>query len=677
MAVNDKKILYRLEADNRRLNKNLSSAEKRLERYQRRTNAQLTDISKKFRSNFKIYGLIGAAITGAIINNSAKAIDANAKFADSVGLTTEQLAGYKLQADITGASIEQFQKGTVRLQKSINDAVNGLSTAKRAFDTLGLDPESLRLLDTDQQIKQIADSFNNLTNQTDKTGVAVDLFGRSGVGLVKFLEEGSQGIESFRAEAEALGLTFSRIDAAKVEVANDAITRAKGITTGLGQALAIELAPAITAIADEFVEAAKAAGGLDNVFRTGIDYAVKVVGTLADGFHGLRVALKAAELGTARLFEKFESEKLDKFILKLKSTTKGLFGEVTPTENVLTEVNFGSIADDLEKEFDDLVLNDLPSKRLTQALEKARVESEAKAKEIADAVNKGLISGSSGVAGVQTDVVNEFKSVIESLIPPVERYKTKQIELTQALKEGKIDIDEYNLLNEHYGKLIRENSQAQIEYNKNFERAQELIASTKTPLERLNEQLMEARQLNSEGFFASEEEFTRVQAALEDQIAQLDEMSTFGDQAARNMQDAFADFIVDTSGGFDGLADSFAKMLQRMAAEALAANVFEFLKVDQLLGGGGGGFNLGDIFGGFFADGGFLGAGKFGIAGENGPELITGPANIMSADSTARMAGDNISMVFNISAPNEAAGRKAAGQTAREVRRALGSSRYD
>ena len=47
-----------------------------------------------------------------------------------------------------------------------------------------------------------------------------------------------------------------------------------------------------------------------------------------------------------------------------------------------------------------------------------------------------------------------------------------------------------------------------------------------------------------------------------------------------------------------------------------------------LFGGGGGG--LGSLFGGFFADGGRLGAGKFGIAGENGPEIISGPANISS-----------------------------------------------
>lgn len=47
-------------------------------------------------------------------------------------------------------------------------------------------------------------------------------------------------------------------------------------------------------------------------------------------------------------------------------------------------------------------------------------------------------------------------------------------------------------------------------------------------------------------------------------------------------------------------------------------------------GGGGGGFfsGLSDLFGGFFANGGTLGAGKWGIAGENGPELISGPASI-------------------------------------------------
>lgn len=61
--------------------------------------------------------------------------------------------------------------------------------------------------------------------------------------------------------------------------------------------------------------------------------------------------------------------------------------------------------------------------------------------------------------------------------------------------------------------------------------------------------------------------------------------------------------------------------------------------IGGLFGGGGGGDSggsflgdiasgIGDLFGGWFANGGTLGAGKWGIAGEAGPEMISGPANV-------------------------------------------------
>ena len=70
-------------------------------------------------------------------------------------------------------------------------------------------------------------------------------------------------------------------------------------------------------------------------------------------------------------------------------------------------------------------------------------------------------------------------------------------------------------------------------------------------------------------------------------------------------------------------------------------------------GGGGGGFfdsitsGIGDFFGGFFANGGVLPANKFGIVGENGPELISGPAGI------SPMAGGT-NVTYNINAVDAA-----------------------
>jgi lambda family phage tail tape measure protein len=63
-------------------------------------------------------------------------------------------------------------------------------------------------------------------------------------------------------------------------------------------------------------------------------------------------------------------------------------------------------------------------------------------------------------------------------------------------------------------------------------------------------------------------------------------------------------------------------------------------------GGGGGGFfdSIGSLFDGFFANGGQIGAGKFGVVGENGPEFVSGPANVTP------MGGGSTSVTYNINA---------------------------
>jgi lambda family phage tail tape measure protein len=76
-----------------------------------------------------------------------------------------------------------------------------------------------------------------------------------------------------------------------------------------------------------------------------------------------------------------------------------------------------------------------------------------------------------------------------------------------------------------------------------------------------------------------------------------------------------------------------------------SSNVF-----GDLLGGIGSGITsvfsgIGDLFGGFFANGGNLGAGRWGIAGEAGPELISGPASV-----TPMGGGGVTNVTYNINA---------------------------
>ena len=60
------------------------------------------------------------------------------------------------------------------------------------------------------------------------------------------------------------------------------------------------------------------------------------------------------------------------------------------------------------------------------------------------------------------------------------------------------------------------------------------------------------------------------------------------------------------------------------------------------------------LFGGFFANGGYLPSGKFGIAGEAGPEIITGPARVTPMQAGGGMPGPTVN--FNINAIDPSTG---------------------
>ena len=86
-------------------------------------------------------------------------------------------------------------------------------------------------------------------------------------------------------------------------------------------------------------------------------------------------------------------------------------------------------------------------------------------------------------------------------------------------------------------------------------------------------------------------------------------------------------------GGGGGLFSGIGSLFSGGGGGGLFSGIGSLFSGGGLFGGIGSAFSsltsgIGSLFGGFFANGGTLGAGKFGIAGEAGPELITGPASI-------------------------------------------------
>ena len=154
-----------------------------------------------------------------------------------------------------------------------------------------------------------------------------------------------------------------------------------------------------------------------------------------------------------------------------------------------------------------------------------------------------------------------------------------------------------------------------------------------------------------------------VQALQETIVDTIPEASAL-DVAFQGIVDTIAgslgDALVGIISGTESVKEAFAKMAQSISQQLaqIAAELAKsaLLKVlSSAIGGsigGGAGLNVGGMtFGGLYADGGNLGAGKWGIAGEAGPEIIHGPARITPMDKMGGSGNSvNIQIINNSSA---------------------------
>lgn len=188
--------------------------------------------------------------------------------------------------------------------------------------------------------------------------------------------------------------------------------------------------------------------------------------------------------------------------------------------------------------------------------------------------------------------------------------------------------------------------------------------------------------------------------ALQSQLHDL-VSSTTADQlvAAKKVDEAFTSFADDLStqlsdmlenwnGSLSDLAGTFRKLAEQLfikpATDSLTSGLSSGLKgLFQDAGGGtgtggSGAGSIWDSFAGMFADGGSLNPGEWGIAGENGPEPITGGAHGLSVMSNADARNGSgggrggVTQIWNITTPDANSFRATRRQTARQAKQAIG-----
>lgn len=189
---------------------------------------------------------MAAAFSVAAVKGSAQAIDAQAKLAKSLDTTVESMQVLERAGELAGVSMGQIEQGTKDLYRRLSQAAAGTGPAKDALKGLGLSATDLLNMPLDQRISAINGAIQKFVPAAQQAAVAGALFGEEGSLLISRLDPAV--IRQATEEIAAFGYAISETDAAKVEQANDAMSKLGLVGGALLNRITVALAPAINAM---------------------------------------------------------------------------------------------------------------------------------------------------------------------------------------------------------------------------------------------------------------------------------------------------------------------------------------------------------------------------------------------------------------------------------------------
>ena len=280
-----------------------------------RANAEVAGLGGKLGGLSKGLGaatVAGGALAGAVVaagtalaaltRASMENIDSLSKQARAVGISVASFQAMALVAEEAGVESDKFGKLLIKMQDNIASLNSGTAAQVQQFQALGLSMSSLAGLGADEQFRLIAERVAAIAEPSERTAAALNIFGKAGADALTMLDGYGAAVDSAAAFQRQFGIAVSDTDAQNIEAANDAVGRLGIAVSGVGNILAAEFAPAMTAAAEALL------GFITNVFSAetaisnvigSVDRAKSLLGE--DLFNALINTAGAIEENTATL----------------------------------------------------------------------------------------------------------------------------------------------------------------------------------------------------------------------------------------------------------------------------------------------------------------------------------------------------------------------------------------
>jgi len=566
-----------------------------------------------------------AAIT-AFVRKTVNGIDALNDLADATGSSVENLSALEDVAARTGTSMDTVGTSVIKLNKSLADAAPG-TVAAEAFKALGLSVKELRELDPAEALQKTAVAFAGFADDGNKGRFMLELFSRSAREMAPLLND--------LAKNGKLNATVTKEQADQAERFNQQLFRLQKDATDAARSIVADLLPALNQYFERLSRGLAQKGG--TIFGQELVSEIQSVrlALATSKIEDLTIALRADPsnrgLVQALAAARGEYALLSKAAADANERLKATLGVGVTTANAGGGRGFVN---------PESVRPSLPS-ALGGSKPKG-ADKEAKSRQVDPIIDPASIDALRALEGTDLGKIARLNSQLTELFT-LQRETRGAPAVAEAIARTREELANLD--------------PAAVAAAQSAKRLQDILARTPTAV--FAEALKDIELLNrafASGKLSAEQWAEAIRASTAklgaDGQDEIEKLSTFAEQAARNIQDALGTTLESAlRGNFEGIGQMWGNLLIKMAAQAAATKLNDFLFGSALGGGGTGSGWLGALLGlsGTRANGGPVSAGRAYLVGERGPEIMVPGSSGTVLPNGAGMGGSvTINQTINV-----------------------------
>jgi hypothetical protein len=613
----------------------------------KRLQKEADDLKRAFKASFagnlladfaQQIGTRLAQLPGEIL----RSLDAFNDLSDATGESVENLSALEDVALRTGTSMDTASDALIKLNKALEEARKDKdSTAAQAIRNLGLEITELAKLSPVERLQAVGRALNGFGGE-NRLAYNMALLGKGVRETAPLLKD--------LGEAGALNATVTKRQAEEAEKFNKEIFALSKNATDAGRALLGPLIGALNATAEAYRRAREEGVGF-------LEFALRRIGKDNRPGSGAEEEDRASRASALR----GELQRMDALLergVMMEQKRNDLIERRAQTQKQLNAILVNQAV---------AGAGDIP--------QDPRLRDGARSlKPLEDTPKKGPKTKPPKFTGTtyEEQIAEKAASLLEdSDVTRARVFADTLAKLDDLYFNAGISGDLYDSAVKKLLNTTDSAAEAQRAYQAQVEEGRQIFEKTRTPAEQLAATQTRLNDLLAAGavswdtyaraVFQAQDAYDAAVKGAEQASTALDD---FAKNAAENIQRSFGDTLqAAMEGNWKSIGDGFKSMLNRMVAEALAANIARQLFGGDSKGGvSGTGGLLGDLLKQFgaeilgFAGGGDPPTNRVSLVGERGPELFVPrtAGTIVPAGATAaalRVGGVQVTNNFTLAGP--------------------------